>query len=148
MIAETQQRPKGTVCKIAFSGFSDRLGPGMDSKALAHQIGLARRLNVEVIEDGVLDSTVTHLVFPKKPQIANVNLKLLLAILTGKYIVLPTWLRESMKAGFVLPAEQHGKRSHSSPFDGKKVFASQDFLSDNPRCQKNVLQMMIEKVWV
>eukprot|EP01094_Clydonella_sp_ATCC50884_P008477 TRINITY_DN1797_c0_g1_i2.p1 TRINITY_DN1797_c0_g1~~TRINITY_DN1797_c0_g1_i2.p1 ORF type:complete len:1183 (+),score=181.24 TRINITY_DN1797_c0_g1_i2:229-3549(+) len=137
------KKPRNEIC-VAFTGFSKSLGPGCDSAALAQQVGIAKKLGLKVLLGNVFESSVTHLIFPRALSIPNLNMKLLLAIITKKKIVSPQWLIECEAKHMVVPDSPYASQSSVEPFRGKKVFVSQEFLRDNPRCPMEVLTMMVE----
>lgn len=72
----------------------------------------------------ILDDRVTHVVAPSYAR----TMKVLQAILDGKWVVCPEWVEKSYECGRWLDESDFGFRRQENPIQGKKIFLTEGFL--------------------
>lgn len=75
-------------------------------------------------------------------------MKVLAASITAKWIMRPSWIEASRRAGRLVPEGEYGVRYGDSPFRGSKFFLTVEFIERNIKNQFNpsCCLILIEKV--
>ncbi|KAI9184081.1 hypothetical protein H9P43_003134 [Blastocladiella emersonii ATCC 22665] len=130
--ASTSGRPTVPVRRagvvVTFSGFRDTL----PEYTLAVREKLAQHIEalggVVKLESESLDTDVTHIVTPGSSH----TFKVLAGVLMHRWIIFdPQWILDSVKAGKFITPEKYGKRVFATPFKGKTLAMTQEFLTEN-----------------
>jgi len=118
---------------VAFSGFKESTALPNNFEVRDKLLRMVERLGGHVVcsdADDLLafDNRVTHIVAPTEARTPRV----IVAALTGKWIVSPEWVLESNKKGtFVDEKPYGGRRTGKSPFAGEQVYLSPRFVAED-----------------
>jgi len=124
--AETPSQKKKRVV-VAFTGFVPEGGGPYDfnlRKELANQL---TKMGGKVIWGDTFDSGITHVVAPAGCR----TMKTLIASLTGRWLVTPEWISESVKNGNFKSEQEYGYKRSNYLFEEKKVFITKEFKEEN-----------------
>jgi len=121
---ETPQKKQKQVV-VAFTGFLPT-GPYdfIMRKKLAKDI---ETMKGQVIWGDTFDSSITHVVAPTGCR----TMKTLIACLTGRWLVTPDWILKSNSKNKFVKETQYGYKRNNYLFEGKKVFISNYFKTEN-----------------
>lgn len=75
-------------------------------------------------------------------------MKVFAASITGKWILRPSWVLDSIAKGHLVPEKTHGALYLERPFKGKCFYLTSAFASQNARNQidASCCRILIEKV--
>lgn len=121
-IAATTKKSAFAKVRMVFSNFLADEKDSLSEKA--------RALGAEIIDQ--FDESVTHVVTKEYTG----SLKVLSAVILGRWIVDSNWILQSAKEGFFVAEEGLARRNTEKPFAGQKFYLTSEFISEDTSKEK------------
>jgi hypothetical protein len=135
--AERTQYTENTSAEVvvAFSGFKENQSLPYNFDLRDKLLRMVEKLGGRAVSsdaDDLLsfDNSVTHVVAPSDARTPRV----IVAALTGKWIVNPEWVLDSAKASCFIEEKAYGaRRAGGSPFEGESIYLTPRFIEEDSR---------------